>query len=101
MIVLRNGMHIPKKEWAAWRDDCLAQLLVQGPFKLLEKDCYVVAKYWAGDLRRRDVAGMMDAICHVLERAKIVRDDSLLKTWCWFSMHDKSNPRLELSIEEI
>ena len=43
--------------------------------------CKATVIFIHADRRRRDVAGMIDALCHVLERAGVVNDDSLIVDW--------------------
>jgi hypothetical protein len=58
--------------------------------------------YWPGDKRKRDMPGMADAICHCLERAGIVADDSLLVSWSWACMElDRKNPRAKITITDL
>ena len=53
-IVLRNGMHVPRKEWAKWRDITVAQLLSQRLGVIFDKPCRIEVRYFKGDLRRRN-----------------------------------------------
>lgn len=101
-IVLRNGMHVPRKEWAKWRDLTVAQLLSQRLGVIFDKPCSIEVRYFKGDLRRRDVPGMADALCHCLERSGIVSDDALLINWTWVDMGiSRDNPRADIRMEEI
>lgn len=56
--------------------------------------------YYPGDLRRRDVPGMIDALFHCLEHGGFVKDDSLIKdvTWQTFPV-DRANPRVNIVLE--
>ena len=102
MIVLRNGMHIPKKEWKAWRDAMLTQ--VSGQFKgpKIETPCRAFVDYYAGDRKRRDVPAIMDSIWHVLERAGVVSDDFLIcEIGGWSHTYDKANPRAIVRLEVL
>lgn len=59
-------------------------------------------EYWPSDRRRRDMAGILDAIGHVLEAAQVIEDDVQLKHsegW-WEYPVEKINPRLEISLRE-
>ena len=101
MIVLRNGMHIPKKTWAEWRDIAVSQLRAQRCGFFFEKPCKIEVLYWCADLRRRDVPGLADSLCHCLEHAGIVKDDSLLTDWTWsFRGLDRDKPRAAITITE-
>ncbi len=99
MQIGRNGRHYPLPAWAIWRDGIVLRLRTQRRGMFFDSPCFVNVKYWRSDNRRRDVPGMMDAICHCLERAGIVKDDSLLTNWVWRDMGlDRENPRAEVFI---
>ena len=75
----RSGRHYPNPRFAAWRDQAVLELRSQwNGKKPIDKPVYIKIRYFKGDLRRRDVAGIEDAICHTLEKAGVVEDDSLL-----------------------
>jgi Holliday junction resolvase RusA-like endonuclease len=76
----------------------VGQILEQGPHRRIEGPCHGRFAYFAGDLRRRDVPGMMDALFHVLERSGIVRDDSLIQTAEWHYKLDREGPRVEIEL---
>jgi Holliday junction resolvase RusA-like endonuclease len=100
MIVLRSGIHIPKKEWAKWRDQKVAEVKAQLPkgWKPIDKPTNFSLKYVAGDKRRRDLPAIIDSLYHVLEKAGVVADDTFL--WMTLSSrdYDKEKPRAELTI---
>jgi len=102
MIVTRKGLHFPRPEWKRWRDDAVMQ--VQRMFRVDEpvftEPCSARILYVAGDRRRRDMPAVMDAIWHVLERARIVADDSLIQHISeWVMEYDKQNPRFEIELK--
>ena len=104
MIVLRNGMHIPKPEWARWRDEVVSSMLKQKaphqPRFPIEERVSLRIDYIPGDLRRRDVPAILDSIFHCLERAGIVKDDSQIKDLV-FSTGEKSKyPSTVIEITE-
>src|SRR3990167_1727033 len=82
----RTGRHYPKKEWAAWRDGVVAQLMPQRRGTIISTPVKAIINYWRSDGRRRDVPGMMDALWHCLERAFIVKDDALISSVEWNEM---------------
>ena len=99
MGITRSGIHYPYPKWAAWRDGVVASLLAQRR-ELLGRPCRIKVFYTPGDKRRRDVPGLADAICHCLERAKIVLDDSLFVDWEWTTfMPDKLKAGATIVIE--
>lgn len=86
MQITRTGRHYPTKRWAAWRD--LQVQLVLYTYDahkltrpLITTPCSAKIVFTHADKRRRDVPGMLDALCHVLERAGVVKDDSLIVNW--------------------
>lgn len=85
--VTRTGHRYPKPAWKAWRDEMLIQVhnaVIEGPWRFphpITTPCKAHVVFRHGDRRRRDVAGMLDALCHVLERAGVVKDDSLIVDW--------------------
>lgn len=83
MLDPRTGRHYPNKAFAIWRDEMVGRIVEAVGIKKLSEPCSIVVKYTPGDLRRRDVPGMMDALCHVLEKAGTVTDDSILIHWLW------------------
>lgn len=100
MIVTKQGKHIPKQAWAEWRDGWVAQAMEQRPRSTINKKCAATVYYWPGDLIRRDVPGIMDALWHVLERGYVVTDDTLIcniDAWVTHEV-DRLNPRIDLRL---
>jgi hypothetical protein len=106
----------PKASFEAWRGTGYAQLDRQrGAWEKLKVPAVVTVRYTKGDLIRRDVPGMEDALCHLLEWCPIhglrhkkgrdcplpfVADDALLEDWHFVQLPlDREHPRLELVIE--
>jgi Holliday junction resolvase RusA-like endonuclease len=104
--ITRTGKRYPKPNWAKWRNEVLYDLqfyLNQIGFKEpIDKPCRITVRYWAGDNRRRDIPALSDAIFHIIERARIVKDDFQFKTMIWgFMGVDKKNARAEITVEEL
>ena len=97
MLVLRNGMHIPKKPFKDWRDNAVIEVKAQ-KIPLHDVPCSVDILYTAGDRRRRDVPAILDAIFHVLERAGVVKDDSLIENVNFKKFYDKELPGVLMTI---
>jgi Holliday junction resolvase RusA-like endonuclease len=99
MIVTRTGLHFPRPEWAKWRDAAVIAVKEQLPrgFKPFTESVSVRLEYVAGDKRRRDFPAICDSIWHVLEKAGVVTDDSIL----WISdssrAYDKDSPRATIT----
>ena len=82
--ITRTGHCYPTKRWAAWRDEMVMAIKQQDrrqPVTLLRDLFKATVVFTHADKRRRDVPGMLDALCHVLERAGIVKDDSQIVAW--------------------
>lgn len=102
MQVTRTGRHYPLKRFTDWRDKAEVQIRAQvGYPNAQETACKAVFAYFPGDLRRRDVPGMIDALFHLFERMEIVKDDALIKdvTWITFQM-DRKSPRVIVELVE-
>lgn len=110
-----NGrmMKYPNPRFKAWRKEALRQLGNQrGRWQTLRERATVYVHYTPGDLITRDVPGIMDALCHLLEHCPvcrkknkacgipIVQNDSLLKNWVWAEMPiDRKRPRIVVQIQ--
>jgi len=104
--ITASGRRYPTKHFAEWRDAALYQ--VKRQIRELDglpidepKSVYI--EYWAGDLRKRDAPGIIDALFHVLERVGVVADDVHLggeHKLLQFTHKglDRSNPRVEIQI---
>ena len=59
--------------------------------------------YFPGDRRKRDVPALMDGLWHVLEKANVVVDDSVIRNIGYWMTHDldKENPRIVVRLEPI
>lgn len=111
MIVLRNGMHVPNASFRKWRDDAIGQVKAQVQSKeyasnlvygkdMSKSPIKATLWYWKGDLRRRDVPAIIDAIWHVLERSGIVADDCLIEDVDFKSMGlSRTEPKVEIRLE--
>lgn len=104
VIVTRSGHRFPAKRFKLWREDAFRQLDAQIPNVKVPDDWdpYVRVKYYPGDLRRRDVPGMVDALWHLIEKYGTVDDDARLKNLSWVTFDlDRENPRAEVFIEDM
>lgn len=101
LVVTRSGHRFPRKSWAAWRDDAVRQVKAQLPtgWKPIDEDCAVFFDYWTGDKRRRDMPAILDSVWHVLEKAGVVTDDTLLWVSTSWRGYDNENPRVEIGIK--
>ena len=98
IIVTRSGRRFPKASWASWRDDAVRQVQAQLPkgFTCFIENVNVRLAYVSGDRRRRDCPAVIDSVWHVLEKANVVVDDTLLWPTESSRSYDKENPRCEI-----
>lgn len=76
------------------------QIMLAGVAHPVQEAVHLQVNYYPGDKRRRDVAGMLDAIGHCFERANIVSDDKLLEDVTWKTHPvDRVNPRVEMEVD--
>lgn len=101
VLITRTGHRYPPKAFAEWRDDVVKQMRsAWGGEEPLNEDVTVSFNYFPGDLRRRDVPGMIDAIFHCFERANVITDDTLFKNVNWNTRQlDRQAPRVEVEIK--
>jgi Holliday junction resolvase RusA-like endonuclease len=89
----KTGHRYPNKMWAKWRDEAVKSVKAQLPayFETINVHQPVRLTYLAGDKRRRDQPAIIDAVWHVLEKAGVISDDTLL--WATESTrgYDKDN----------
>jgi len=99
LTVTRTGHRFPNAKWAKWRDVAVKEIVAQRQGRAqITEPVNVRLDYYAEDRRRRDMPAIVDAIFHVLEKAGVVADDTLL--WIAESSrnYDKANPRAEITI---
>lgn len=108
-FVKGRKVRYPDARFKAWRTVAARQIVMQLPlpWRTITTPCIMAVKYWPGDLLKRDVPGMEDAICHLIEHAPsdlhpIVKNDGLIRTMLWYYQDlDRANPRAEIVIEEV
>lgn len=94
ICITRTGHRFPNTKWAKWRDKMVASVKAQLPpeFKTIDFPTNIRLTYWAEDKRRRDMPAIVDAIFHVLEKAGVATDDTLLWVAQSSRHYDKENP---------
>lgn len=79
VMVLKSGLRIPPKIFSQWAKAAIAEIKAQGlPEKPIDYPCNISIEYYCSDRRRRDAPAIIDGLFHALERAGVVKDDSLL-----------------------
>lgn len=99
VLITRTGHRYPPKAFKDWREEMLSQIPpVRWPF---EGPVHMAVDYVPGDKIRRDVPGMLDALCHVIEKAGIVLDDAQVKSVTWLTLPvAPKQPRCVVTLEE-
>lgn len=103
VIVPRTGKRFPNKRFCEWRAHAFQEMKAQSvPVLQLDTPINVTIKYYAGDNRRRDVPGIIDALWHVIERYGVVKDDKhlggILCSTLFEHWGKQDNPRLDVSL---
>lgn len=103
VLVLKNGRRIPPKIFQQWSKGAISEIKAQGlPKHPISKPCNIYITYYASDRRRRDTPALLDGIYHVLERAGVVKDDTLLggdgKTEIFDNRGKSKEPHVEILI---
>jgi Holliday junction resolvase RusA-like endonuclease len=78
MGVTKTGKHYARPAFKKWRDEMSAQISMPLSFIMVREPVNIRVDYVAGDRKRRDMTGILDALFHLLEYCYIVSDDSLL-----------------------
>jgi len=64
--------------------------------------CALVVDYVPSDNRTRDVDGMLSALCYVLAKAGIVKDDGLIRDVMWHEYPmDREHPMATVTIRSL
>ena len=80
MCISRYGNHYPKPEFVEWRSRIISEISQQiDAIKTLTEDLSIEILYIPQDKRRRDIPGMIDALFHVFEHMRLVKDDYQFK----------------------
>ena len=93
----KTGKSYPKKLFADWRAEAIRQIRAQFHGEPIAVPVNVRIDYVAEDRRRRDFPAICDALWHALERAGVVKDDTLLWPAQSSRSYDKSAPGVTIS----
>jgi Holliday junction resolvase RusA-like endonuclease len=103
LTVTRRGQRIPPKRFQKWSRFAIVEAQIwsrAAGYVTFEKPVDIELTYVAGDKRKRDMPSIIDGVFHVLEKAGIVADDSLIWVTKSSRAYDKENPRVELRFFE-
>ena len=93
----KTGKSYPKKLFADWRAEAIRQIRAQFHGEPIAVPVNVRIDYVAEDRRRRDFPAICDALWHALERAGVVKDDTLLWPAQSSRSYDKAAPGVTIS----
>ena len=95
----KTGKSYPKKLFADWRAEAIRQIRAQLPsgWTPIAVPVNVRIDYVAEDRRRRDFPAICDALWHALERAGVVKDDTLLWPAQSSRSYDKAAPGVTIT----
>lgn len=92
------------EEWRSnWFDQIEQQIggMTERERTKIRTEQKILVGYVRGDNRVRDVPGMQDALCHLLERADVIENDKLLVDWTWIRIgYNEADPGVILKIED-
>ena len=98
--ITRTGKRYPDMRFKLWRQEALKQLGKQLDTVFpTTKPVTLIIDYTPSDQRRRDLPGMLDALCHLLEKAELVKDDAQVVqcTWKTFAP-DKASAGITMTV---
>lgn len=105
VVVTRTGHRFPAKRFVDWRTAALTQLRAQCdgiPQPIRSPRLKLLVTYTPGDRRTRDVAGMMDALCHLLERSGLVENDGQVRECDWEELPmDRTTPCATIALRVL
>jgi len=95
MQIAKNGHHYALKSWAQWRNRMVMLIRAQLPpdWQPITIPVTMRLDYYAADHRRHDQPAILDSIFHVLEKAGVVADDTLIWVDSGSRQYDKAEPR--------
>lgn len=101
-VFLRGKLvHYPQPRFVKWRADAMKQLIGQFQETIAWR-CEMVADYTPGDLKTRDVSGLLDALFHLFGQAGVVKDDGLIRNITWREHPlDRKTPMVRVELKKI
>lgn len=98
--ITSTGKRYPGKRFKAWRDEAMGK--ISYPVTEFSGPVTMIVDYVPGDNIRRDVPGLLDALCHLIEKVGLVRDDTQVKCvqWTTFPVQPK-RPRCSVSLAAL
>ena len=102
-IGFRSGrmFKYPNLRFTRWRADACKQLV--GQFQdTIGYRCSMDAHYTPGDLKTRDVSGLLDALFHLFGYAGVIKDDGLIREVHWTEHPlDRKSPMVRVELRPL
>ena len=101
-VFLRGKLvHYPQARFVKWRADACKQLV--GQFQeTISWQCAMDAQYTPGDLKTRDVSGLLDALFHLFGYAGVIKDDGLIREVHWREHPlDRKSPMVRIELRKL
>ena len=101
--VFRGGklIHYPQARFTRWRADACKQLIGQFQETITYRGSMDV-QYTPGDLKTRDVSGLLDALFHLFGYAGVIKDDGLIREVHWREHPlDRKGPMVRVELRKL
>jgi hypothetical protein len=105
-LVKGKVIRFPDKRFKAWREASLQQLNPQcdwqGNYLPIQTPVRLCCNYTPGDLRVRDVSGLLDALFYLIVKAGILVDDGQVYEVIWLRQPvNREEPGLSFSLDAL
>lgn len=99
----RTHHHYAQPRFERWRSAMSMQINRQfGALPIFRQPVKITVRYTPGDRYRRDSTGILDALYHLLEHVRMLKDDSLVKQVDYVELGlDRKNPRCQVKLETL
>lgn len=100
--ITRTGRRYPNERFQKWKGEALRQINRNWLNPLFTGPVTALIRYTPGDMIRRDIPGIQDALFHVLEAALVVADDAQVKDLTFKTLPvDREHPGISVYIQEM
>ena len=97
--ITRTGRRYPGERFEKWREEAMKTF---GKFVPFTGPVKMWVSYTPGNLIKRDVPGMLDALCHLIEKVGLVLDDCQVVDVRWITYPlDRKHPGVAVLIEQL
>lgn len=105
--ITRNGIRYPKKSFKEFRNYLISEILnilmhKYRNFTTFETPVALTVYLFQNDRRNRDIPAILDAVCHILEKSGIIKDDGLVfKSVCEKCFAEKEKGAIYIKVEKL